>query len=119
MKKVCAHLSEKNVLLDEQKRCRKDSQETKDQLLIDKQILKHCKKHQRNLAMRWIDYKKTYDMVPHVWMIEVMVHCVKSVQIRSFFWSVFSRIRTEYGDIVSLRIQSECKKIRTIQRCDY
>ena len=25
------------------------------------------------------------------------VHCVKSVQIRSFFWSVFSRIRTEYG----------------------
>ena len=25
-------------------------------------------------------------------------HCVKSGQIRSFFWSVFSRIRTEYGD---------------------
>ena len=24
-------------------------------------------------------------------------HCVKSFQIRSFFWSVFSRIRTEYG----------------------
>ena len=23
-------------------------------------------------------------------------YCVKSVQIRSFFWSVFSRIRTEY-----------------------
>ena len=38
-------------------------------------------------------------------------HCVKSVQIRSFFWSVFSRIWTEYE--VSLRIQSECGKIRT------
>ena len=25
-----------------------------------------------------------------------IVHCVKSVQIRSFFWSVFFRIRTEY-----------------------
>ena len=24
-------------------------------------------------------------------------HCVKSVQIRSFFWSVFSCIRTEYS----------------------
>ena len=23
-------------------------------------------------------------------------HCVKSVQIQSFFWSIFSRIRTEY-----------------------
>ena len=26
-------------------------------------------------------------------------HCVKSVQIRSCFWSVFSCIRTEYGDL--------------------
>ena len=26
-------------------------------------------------------------------------HCVKCVQIRSFFWSVFSRVRTEYVEI--------------------
>ena len=26
-------------------------------------------------------------------------HCVKSVQIRSFFWSVFSHIWNEYGDL--------------------
>ena len=37
-------------------------------------------------------------------------HCVKSVQIRSFFWSVFSCIRTEFGDLLleplySVRIQ--------------
>ena len=41
-------------------------------------------------------------------------HCVKSVQIRSFFWSVFSRICTgseRYS--ISLRIQSECGKIRS------
>ena len=37
------------------------------------------------------------------------------VQIRSFFWSVFSRIRTEYRKryFASLRIHSECGKIRT------
>ena len=29
-------------------------------------------------------------------------HCVKSVQIRSFFWSVFSCIWTEYGDWISI-----------------
>ena len=40
-------------------------------------------------------------------------HCVESCQIRSFFWSVFSHIRTEYGEI--LRIQSKCGKIRTIK----
>ena len=28
------------------------------------------------------------------------LHSVKKVQIRSFFWSVFSRIRTEYGEIL-------------------
>ena len=27
---------------------------------------------------------------------------MKTVQIRSFFWSVFSRIRTEYGDILCI-----------------
>ena len=36
-------------------------------------------------------------------------HCVKSVQMESFFWSVFSSIWTEYGDLIrkspySLRI---------------
>ena len=29
------------------------------------------------------------------------IHCVKNVQIRSFFWSVFSCIRTEYEDLRS------------------
>ena len=28
------------------------------------------------------------------------LHCVKSVQIRSYFWFVFSYIRTEYGDLL-------------------
>ena len=69
-----------------------------------------------------------------------------NVQIRSFCWSVFSRIRTEYGKVrsispysvqmrentpylsvfsstagkyeVSLRIQSECRKIRTRKNSD-
>ena len=40
----------------------------------------------------------------------VNFHCVKSVQIQSYFWSVFSSIRTEYGDLLrkypySVRIQ--------------
>ena len=62
----------KNVLPDEQKGYRKDSQGMKGQLLIDKFILKYCKKHQHDLAMGWIDYKKVYDMVPHHWMTKAM-----------------------------------------------
>ena len=42
------------------------------------------------------------------------LHCVKSIQKQSYFWFVFSCIRIEYKRyFVSLRIQSECKKIRT------
>ena len=54
---------------------------------------------------------------PHLFLLSVTgldLHCVKSVQIRSFFWSIFSRIRTGHGDfLVNLRIQSECRKILT------
>ena len=51
-----------------------------------------------------------------IWEIKLkvtQVHLlsVKSVQIRCYFWSVFSRIRTEYG--VSLRIEAEFGKIQT------
>ena len=42
-----------------------------------------------------------------------MFHCVESVQIQSYFWSLFSCIRTECGDLLSnLRIQCEYRKIR-------
>ena len=51
---------------------------------------------------------------------EFRFHEMKSVQIRSFFWSVFFGIRTNterYG--VSLGIQSECGKIREIEKTPY
>ena len=47
--------------------------------------------------------------------IMIMMHCVKNVQIRSFFWSVFPRIRTEYGEIlrylVRMRENTDQKKL--------
>ena len=43
-------------------------------------------------------------------------HCVKSVQIRSFFWSVFSRIRTEYGEIRSISPYSVRMRENTDQK---
>ena len=46
-------------------------------------------------------------------------HCLKSVQIRSFFWSAFSRIWTEYGDLrsnspysVRIRENTDQRKLR-------
>ena len=70
--KTYEHLKRNFLLPEEQKGCRKQSRGTKDQLLIDKMILKHCKRKQRALGMAWVDFKKAYDMVPHSWLIETM-----------------------------------------------
>ena len=62
---MCCYMENKNLPPKEQKGCRRKSRETKDQLLIGKTILKDCKKRRTNLVMVWIDYRKTYDFVPH------------------------------------------------------
>ena len=69
------YLDSLGILPVEQKGCRRDSCGTKDQLLIDKLIIKNCKRRKTNLSMAWIDCKKTYDMIPHSWILE----CLKMV----------------------------------------
>ena len=46
--------------------------------------------------------KKRQMSLFHVYLLSENNHRVKSVQIRSFFWSVFSRIWTEYRDLLSI-----------------
>ena len=71
------YLETEGLLPNEQKGCRRKSRGTKDQLIIDKTIMKECKSKHKNLAMAWVDYKKAYDMVPHSWIIE----CLKLVNV--------------------------------------
>ncbi len=66
------HLEKNKLLPNEQKGCRKRSRGTKDQLLIDKMIIRNCKRRAIGLGMAWIDYKKAFDMVPHSWLVECM-----------------------------------------------
>ena len=47
------------------------------------------------------------------------LHCPKNVQKRSFFWSVFSRIWTEYVDLrnkspLSVQIRENCGPEKTV-----
>ena len=66
------YLEENELLPEEQKGCRRNSRGTKDQLLIDKMIMKNCKRRHTGLGMAWIDYKKAYDMIPHSWIKKCM-----------------------------------------------
>ena len=54
-----------------------------------------------------------------IWWTRHTMHCVKSVQILSFLWTVLSRIWTEYGDLrskypysVQMRENTDQKKLR-------
>ena len=48
--KMYSHLERENVLPSESKGCHKGSRGIKDQLLIDKKVLRDCKRRPTNLA---------------------------------------------------------------------
>ena len=80
--KIYDHLQANNLLVDEQKGCRRQSRGTKDQLLIDREVLREAKRKKRFLSMAWIDYRKAYDMLPHSWILETlgMIKVAKNIQ---------------------------------------
>ena len=59
-------------------------------------------KSQILLICRW-NIPEVNEKVTFIYLNRVSHHYVKSVQIRSFFWSVFSGIWTEYGKICTQR----------------
>ena len=65
-----AHLDQEKLLPEGQKGCRKGSRGTNDLLYIDRAVIKEVKSRNKSLAMTWIDYKKGYDMAPHLWIAE-------------------------------------------------
>ena len=64
------YLEREKILQEEQKGHKRGSCGTKDQLLIDKTVLKDCKKRHTNLFIAWIRYRKAHDLVPHSWVNE-------------------------------------------------
>ena len=56
---------QEKTLPEYRKGCRRGSHGTKNQLLINKTVLKDCYKRHLNLSMTWIGYKKPDDFVPH------------------------------------------------------
>ena len=77
-------MENENLFPEEQKGCRRKSRGTKDQLLIDKAVLKDCRTMRTNLAMVWIDYRKAYDFVPHSWILECLDMLAIAENIRKF-----------------------------------
>ena len=59
----------REVVTRRAERVQEGSRGTNDLLYVDRVVIKEVKSRNKNLAMTWIDYKKTY-MVPHSWNVE-------------------------------------------------
>jgi hypothetical protein len=78
------YLEQHGLIPDEQKGNRRQSRGTKDQLLIDKMILRNAKRRKVNLHVAWIDYKKAFDSLPHSWIAKCLDMLGISSNIRQF-----------------------------------
>lgn len=70
--KIDKHLTQHNILAEEQKGCRKNSKGCKEQVVIDSIVMKQTEKQQRNLITCYIDYKKAFDSIPHSWLLKIL-----------------------------------------------
>ena len=103
------YLEQEKLLPEKQKGCRRETCRTKDQLLIDKTVLKDYKKRHKNLSMEWIDYKKAYDFVPHSWITECMELFGIADKVKLF--------GKGYGTIEVLKIKTKCEKQNNSNKC--
>ena len=68
--KVYGFLYTNLLLPQKQKGCRRKSRGSNDLLFVDKMIMREVKMRKGNVLVAWIDDKKAYDMVPHLWIID-------------------------------------------------
>ena len=64
---IYGHLDQQKLVPEEQKGCRKRSRGTNDLLYIDRVVIGEVKSKKKI-----IDYKKSYDVVPHSWIKECL-----------------------------------------------
>ena len=69
---IYGHLDQQKSLPEEQNECKKRSRGNNDLVYMDRAVIREVKSKKKNLVMICIDYKKAYDMVPHLWIKECL-----------------------------------------------
>ena len=92
------HLENERLLPEEQRRCRRKLRETKEQLLIDKMILRNCKGWMTRLGMTWVDSKKTFDIVPHSWLKKCVMMFGVAENMQEVLGNSMKKWKTELGN---------------------
>ena len=92
---IYGFLDSNGILPNEQKGCKRQCRGTKEQLFIDKLVLKDCMKRHTNLAMGWVDYRKACDMVPHSWVEECLKMFGIARNVEQFICNSMMKWKTE------------------------
>ena len=70
------HCAANNILHPAQKGCARGQLGCTDHLLLNSRLWHQVKSKNRSLCIAWLDYKKTYDSVPHNWIL----YCLRLFQ---------------------------------------
>ena len=86
--KLYQHLENENLLLAERKGGRHFFRSTKLELLIDTVVFMNFKRKETIVNRAWLDFRKSYDMVRHSWIMETLILIGAAlnviVQVKSF-----------------------------------
>ena len=88
------YMEENELIPWERKGNRRNSRGTKDQLLIDKMILRNSRRRKTKLHVARIDYKKAYDSLPHIWITRCHEIFGISGNIRQFLQAAMQKWNT-------------------------
>ena len=97
------HLYKYNLIPEEQKGNRRNSRGTKDQLLIDKMIIRNSRRRKTNQHVAWIDYKNAFNSLPHSWIAKCLGTVGGSGNIRQFLrvaMAVWKTVLTVNGQVL-------------------
>ena len=79
--------------------------------MIDRMVMKDCRRGHRNLNMAWVDVRKAYDTVDHKWLAESMdVH-------RFLYWlcRVIRQLLKSWNTKITVRTKCGTETSRTIR----
>lgn len=92
--KVNEHLTNNNIMKEEQKGSRKNSKGCKEQLIIDQNITMDAKNKKKDLYCAFIDYQKAFDSIPHTWLLEILNIYQIDPKLVNFISSIMKSWRT-------------------------
>ena len=111
--KIYKRLDANKLLAEEQKGCIKNSQSSKEQLMIDSIVLEQAHKDNLNLYIAYIDYRKAFESAPHSSLIYVLQiykidpQIINSLQQLMKKWTATLQVKVKNHRIMSdpIRIQ--------------